>query len=119
MQNELEKIVETVINNSKSTVGQKSKIVLDAVLEIKSAYGRIVNSLKEANEQNSNLLKEKFKLENDIIELKKTIYSYIKTNDNIVETNLTCLKNRDFENCDIWEKSIKGCGDCKFLKLIS
>ena len=83
MEKDLEKIVEKIIRNSKSGTIPKSKIVLDAISEIRFAYNFIVKSLKEANDQNYNLFQEKLKLENEIIEQIKTEIGSIAKPDKI------------------------------------
>jgi predicted nucleic acid-binding Zn-ribbon protein len=121
MDQELEKIIQNAIRYKENADYLDSSIVLIATKEIKKLYEPIVNSLKEANDQNSNLLQEKLKLENVISELKKMVVD-IDNNEESVSSEVseeiinTCEKKLNYTKCVIWTAAEKGCAECEFYK---
>jgi hypothetical protein len=121
MEQELENIIQNAIRYKENADYLDSSIVLIATKEIKKLYEPIVTSLKEANDQNSNLLQEKLKLENEILELKKMLVD-IDDNEESFSSDVseeiigTCQKRLNYTKCVIWKAAAKGCAECEFYK---
>lgn len=115
---DLKQIIAQAIQAKSTNEASYSSILIVAVTQIEEIYAPIVNSLKEANEQNTNLLQDKLKLENDILAYKNTIAAYSEKNDEDLHKEIinTCEKGKYFYTCDFWETSHFGCKDCKFFK---
>jgi hypothetical protein len=117
MQQKLEKIITKL--QQKQTAGPDilQNLRNIAVSEIKEVYAPIVKSLKDANDQNYNLLQDKLKLENDILALKDTIKAFENKTEDFEEVVLdTCAKRVKYYECAIWDKNHDGCDSCDFFK---
>lgn len=117
MEKELEKIITNLQQRHNYGPDILRNLRANAISEIISVYAPIVNSLKEANAQNSQLLQEKLKLENDILALKNTIKAFEnKTEDFDIAVIDSCKNGIIYYNCDIWDKKQDGCMSCEFFK---
>lgn len=116
MEKEVEKILTDALCGKLNPDLSLKENVVDIAAKIRAVYAPIVKSLSEANDQNTQLLQEKLKLENDIIAFKNTIKSYENPPEDFKEEVVgTCAKRKYFYDCDIWEKSVVGCHNCEFF----
>lgn len=117
MEQELVKIIKDALTKKESAEYLDKSIISAAISDIKAVYAPIVTSLEQANTQNNNLLQEKLRLENQIIELKKQIEVSAGNSDDLIKEVInTCEKKRHYEKCEIWDSALKGCGGCRFYK---